>query len=69
MPPAHHKNLDAVYKNSANDLTEGVQDFKKKKKNQKEPIVKCVGLSQISAGLLYPASLIYIDAGDFSKSC
>lgn len=32
MPPAHHKNLDAVYKNSANDLTEGVQDFKKKKK-------------------------------------
>lgn len=34
MPPAHHKNLDAVYKNYANNLTEGVQDFKKKKKSK-----------------------------------
>lgn len=47
----------------------GGSRLQEKKKNQKEPIVKCVGLSQISAGLLYPASLIYIDAGDFSKSC
>lgn len=68
MPPAYDKNLNAVYKNYANNLTERVQDFKKTK-NQKEPIVKCVGLPQISAGLLYPASLIYIDCDDFPKSC
>ena len=67
LPLAYHKNLNAVYKNYANNLTEGVQDFRKK--NQKEPIVKCVGLSQISAGLRYPASFIYIDSSDFPKSC
>lgn len=67
LPLAYHKNFNAVYKNYANNLTEGVQDFRKK--NQKEPIVKCVGLSQISAGLQYPASFIYIDSGDFPKNC